>query len=405
MIFIEKLPQYKTFSLLLTAILTSHLMSCVEFRNNKKKEEEPPAPVASADTPPVPGANTDSQDSKIQDADPNSDSMKVTFDLRESSIPHQYQLMIKWPKVWTKIVVEDKGVVIFETDSAQSYTHAFKDNIDIFVRVFSYDDERPILIDEYKGRTPKDFTFSSLELKENFSVAANRIYLPTGVRIQTNNFDFDVRALSLFSSDDAEVFSFPPGLKAESLQNGRSGGTVSIRSPRAQGRIKIRMTGENGGNGTNGAPHARAASGAAGGDGAHECYQPCPYCPTVCRCTRQPGNGHPGAQGLIGNPGLRAGAGGDTGSIFVQITEASAFTAEASLVAGNAGVPGQGSEGQLGGFGGPGGNPTSSSCGGSYAGAEGAHGGKGSDAPPSADGAIGTQCVSIAQDSLDCRKR
>ena len=73
------------------------------------------------------------------------------FSLQELDIPHQYQILVSWPVEVTKVVIEDSGKRIFESDSVRQYTHPIKDNTKFNFRVFSYDGDKPVLIGEYVG--------------------------------------------------------------------------------------------------------------------------------------------------------------------------------------------------------------------------------------------------------------
>lgn len=169
------------------------------------------------------------------------------FSLQELDIPHQYQIMVSWPAEVTKVVIEDSGKRIFETDSVRQYTHPIKDNTKFNFRVFSYDGEKPVLIGEYVGLTPRDYSIeASTELKQDLNIEASRVFLTNESKIQTNGFKFTVKA-DKFYSDNAEIYSFLPGAKASIETDGISGGVVDIKSKVAIGHLRVNLRGQNGG--------------------------------------------------------------------------------------------------------------------------------------------------------------
>lgn len=333
------------------------------------------------------------------------------FSLQELDIPHQYQIMVSWPAEVTKVVIEDSGKRIFETDSVRQYTHPIKDNTKFNFRVFSYDGEKPVLIGEYVGLTPRDYSVeASTELKQDLNIEASRVFLINEAKIQTNGFKFTVKA-DKFYSDNAEIYSFLPGAKASIETDGISGGVVDIKSKVAVGHLRVNLRGQNGGDGVDGKPwDIRAAAGGAGRGGAHECARASVGGigiggPLKCWCTRNPDNGGAGAVGAKGRDGSRAGRGGNSGVLLVEIQEKTEFVVEPFQTAGLAGTPGKGSPGQLGGLGGPGGDPSSSECSGSRPGPEGKAGDKGTDGANALDGNIEALCISIGQGEGKCQAK
>lgn len=329
------------------------------------------------------------------------------FALQETEIPHQYQLVISWPEDIKKVVIENDGKKIFDTDSTKQYLLALKDNTRFNIRAFSYDSEKPILLGEMQGATPKDYTFSgNIELKENTEVEAYRVFFVNQPRILTNGKTLSIKATKIFA-DDVEITSFQQGSKAGLQTNGIDGGLVHLIAKQAQGHMKIHLRGQHGGDGLNGLPwEYRAADGGAGTNGAHECLTP-PIIggPVKCRCTRGPSNGGDGAGGAKGRPGTQAGRGGNSGKILVEITEPSEFVVEPFQEIGLAGVPGKGGPGQEGGNGGPAGDSTSSECSNANNGNKGATGPNGDDASPSLDGSTETLCISIGQGEGKCQAK
>lgn len=330
------------------------------------------------------------------------------FSLQELDIPHQYQIMVSWPAEVTKVVIEDSGKRIFETDSVRQYTHPIKGNTKFNFRVFSYDGEKPVLIGEYVGLTPRDYSVeASTELKQDLNIEAARVFLANQAKIQTNGFKLAIKADKIYS-DNVEIYSFLTGAKAPFETDGASGGSVEIRAMVAVGHLRVNLRGQNGGDGFDGKPwDIRAASGGGGRNGAHECARANIGGigiggPLKCWCTRNPDNGGAGANGAKGRDGTRAGRGGNSGSLLVEIQEKTEFVVEPFQTVGLAGNPGRGGAGQLGGIGGPGGDPTSSECSGASSGPEGKQGDKGIDGAKALDGNVDPLCISIGQGEGKC---
>lgn len=327
------------------------------------------------------------------------------FDLSESEIPHQYQMLVTWPNDIQKVYVEKDGKRVFETDTERKFTLPLKDNSKYVVRVFSADNDKPVLIGETQGQTPLDYTFSNpTELKENVSINANRVFLNHQTKIQTNGFNLTIQANKIYS-DETEIISFPEGSKAALEQNGLPGGLVQITSNYATGNLKITLRGQDGGDGIDGALWVtRAADGNTGTSGSHDCLKGPIGGPLKCWCTAGPGRGGDGATGEKGRDGTLAGRGGNSGQIIVEIKESSDFSVIPLQLIGLAGISGKGSPGQEGGNGGAAGDPTSRECSPRDPGSKGATGEKGLDAPPVENGLLETVCVSIGQGSGKCKK-
>ncbi len=333
------------------------------------------------------------------------------FSLQELDIPHQYQILMSWPSDVTKVVIEDAGKRIFETDSVRQYTHPIKDNTKFNFRVFSYDGEKPVLIGEYSGLTPRDYSIeASTELKQDLFIEASRVFLINESKIQTNGFKFVVKA-DKFYSDNAEIYSFLAGSKAAAETDGISGGVVEIKAKEAIGHLRVNLRGQNGGDGFDGKPwDIRAATGSAGRGGAHDCARASVGGigiggPLKCWCTRNPDNGGAGASGAKGRDGSKAGRGGNSGALLVEVQEKTEFVVEPFQTVGVAGIAGKGGPGQLGGIGGPGGDPSSSECSGSRQGPEGKPGDKGADGANALDGNVEALCISIGQGEGKCQSK
>lgn len=382
------LPKTKTAGLkILAATIIASQVGCGDIQKEAAKNEIPPI------TETV---------NKVQT------SGDAKFSLQELDIPHQYQILVSWPAEVTNVVIEDSGKRIFESDSVRQYTHPIKDNSKFNFRVFAYDSDKPVLIGEFSGLTPRDYSIeASTELKQDLNIEAARVFLANQAKIQTNGFKLAIKADKIYS-DNVEIYSFLPGAKAPFEADGASGGSVEIRAKVAVGHLRVNLRGQNGGDGFDGKPwDIRAASGGRGRNGAHECARASVGGigiggPLKCWCTRNPDNGGTGANGAKGRDGTRAGRGGNSGSLLVEVQEKTEFVVEPFQTVGLAGIPGKGGAGQLGGIGGPGGDSTSSECSGSSSGAEGKQGDKGIDGAKALDGNVDPLCISIGQGEGKC---
>lgn len=333
----------------------------------------------------------------------------VVIEMKESDVPHQYQIAISWPDKYKKVLIENEGEKLIETNSTNQFLLDIKDNTKFDIRLYSLDSENPILIGSKKDQTPKDYTFNSIiDLKEDLEINSHRIFILNGTKIQTNGKNLKLKSDKLIS-DNAEVFSFQSGAKNGPTLNGASGGLVAIYSKVAVGNLKIQLRGQSGGDGYDGVSFtARAQDGSSGRKGDHECVAAkvggiSVGGPLKCLCTRNPTDGTPGANGEQGRPGIKAGDGGNSGKIIVEIEEPSKFVVEPFQDVGLGGRSGVGGPGQEGGEGGPAGDSSSNECQTAKQGPKGATGAKGIDATPSINGSIEISCISIGQGEGKCK--
>ncbi len=330
---------------------------------------------------------------------------RVKFQLREINQPNQYVIHISWPKDYKNVMIEDSGRKIFEAAANhREFSYTLRDRTPYDLRVFKAAEEGLNLVGQFTGVTPQDFVFSGTQqLERPTIVEAYRVFLAAGTKIQTNGFSLKVSAEKLYS-ENAEIFSFPKGQKAALEKVGRHGGALRVASKEAVGHLRVELRGEEGGDGIDGQSFTvRAPNGASGSAGAHDCARALGAI-VRCWCTSSPGPGLPGIDGVDGNPGTNAGKGGNSGELFVEISNDLGFSVNAQLEAGTSGRPGHGGEGQEGGFGGAPGNPTSDSCGGSHPGQDGKRGKSGRDGIRPTDGVVEKKCISIGTSVRDCEK-
>jgi hypothetical protein len=327
----------------------------------------------------------------------------VAFQVVEPNVPNQYQIYISWPKELKSVFIEDFGRNVFVANQVQrDFLYTLRDNTSYSLRVFQNTDTGARLVGEYKGRMPNDYVFSTnVNLERDLTVDVHRVFFTNEAKVQTNGFKLNIKADKVYS-ENAEIFSFPRGQKAELMMKGRNGGSLKLVSTEASGTLRITMRGEHGGDGIDGSPfQTRAADGGQGSAGAHDCARALGRI-VRCWCTSSPGPGNPGADGADGRPGADAGKGGNSGSVAVDIKAEQNFRLNVQQEAGVSGTPGQGAEGQEGGIGGAPGNPTSDACGGSHPGQNGKRGKSGKSGDRPSDGEIEKKCISIGQDVRDC---
>lgn len=369
--------------LISAGVIISQLLACGEF----KKE-------TITNNIPAPAKETDVKENALIDA---------KFLLQATDIPHQYQMVITWPEEIKKVFIEESGKRVFSTESGNQHILTLKDNTRYNLRVFSNDESKPTLIGESIGETPIDFTFSGLvEIKEDTEINSHRVFFVNKPKILTNGKNLIIKTDSLLS-DEAEITSFPQGIKAPLETSGLGGGLVHINAKTAIGHVRIYLRGQHGGDGISGLPwESRAADGPGGRSGAHDCLRSYIGGPLKCWCTRQPSNGADGVPGAKGRNGTQPGQGGNSGKILVEITDPSEFVVEPFQEIGLAGNSGKGGPGQEGGEGGPAGDRSSNECSRARGGYKGPTGPQGDDAPIAINGSTETLCISIGQGEGKC---
>lgn len=317
--------------------------------------------------------------------------------------PYRYQVTLRWAPELTNVSVYIDKQFAFkaESSSVTSYSVGLDHNRDYLVTVYSQKDKeaKPTVVSEFQLQTPLDVVlstefFNSAPVVENkISVQAHRIFVLSkvitgGKNILLNTDEFIV--------DQALISTFDENQKAPLDNLGRSGGGIFIKAQKAKGQIEFVFRGESGGDGMDGAPFTeRAAAGANGADGLSDYWDSEKRGGWVC--DRQPEDGRPGVPGSNGRSGTNGKAGGNTGSLHLEIADASPeFHYKIEKVLGIAGQFGKGGPGQLGGVGGQPGKP-SNKCKSASTGPEGKPGDKGADGIREKDGIIEQDCVSIGE--------
>jgi hypothetical protein len=182
-----------------------------------------------------------------------------------------------------------------------------------------------------------------------------RVFLAPPGKILTDENYFELVAEEIVAQGGS-IETFPEGLTLPG-RDGRSGGTLLIRTRTGSGKLFITARGEPGGNGTPGTAGKEGGKGAPGKD-AVIAVGGLPLGliprPEDHDCVSQTGDGEQGTPGLAGGNGGNGGRGGNSGSIFVEVLDPSALEIVPRFSEGASGTPGPGG---LGGLGGPGGDP------------------------------------------------
>lgn len=120
---------------------------------------------------------------------------------------------------------------------------------------------------------PSDFVIGKdWTLSENTKIDVNRVFLLSGVTMTTLNYNLAITAKSI-NAEGAIIQNFPNGAKASREKNGRHGGTISLLAEKAQGRLSVILSGEDGGDGKKGVvknpliPNSLSCVGTSGGNG------------------------------------------------------------------------------------------------------------------------------------------
>jgi hypothetical protein len=224
-------------------------------------------------------------------------------------------------------------------------------------------------------------------------MALDTLELKKGARIVTGGNDFVVFANKIISEDGAIVAFTDKTRKAADFTAvggpgapGVSGGTVTLIAINGiEGRLRVDLSGEDGGNGATGAPGVRGQDGAKGENADW----------TLLNCQHDGGGGTAGANGGQGATGGPAGNGGHGGSLFLyNVSDKPVAQAFYDFVAkaGDAGEPGTGGTGGAAGLGGEGGNG-GGPCHGGPRGANGNPGPQGSRGPGGKAGSQGQALV------------
>ncbi len=264
---------------------------------------------------------------------------------------------------------------------------------------------------------------SVMEVSDEIAIVQNmahidKLILHKGASIKTHGQDVTLRIGELIS-EDAIINTTPNPEVSLAGEAGTSGGYLKIYAAKAQGKLHIISSGQDGAKGKTG---AKGLSGNKGGQGHNaetkrECVfpwslapndtgrpEPEPRCSWENLCHRAPGNGgqgHGGHQGHPGTPGLD---GGDSAMVLVDVADPSNFKVTYEVRVGTGGLGGLGGEG---GDGGPGGDPGHGNnvCGHASAGPIGPKGPQGASGKRGSEGSEKPLCLRLGNLEVgDCNE-
>lgn len=267
------------------------------------------------------------------------------------------------------------------------------------------------VVDAWEIKTPKDVELNSeiiqtlvkSSTEDPLRISASRVYFTKKGHdspIFTEGKSFVISADEIFS-ENIQIETFPQKTKGAIDQNGRSGGTLTIKAKSAQGKMHLVLRGEDGGDGGPGEAYTeRGEKGAdamairllssAGNLGHHA--------KRVCLGSA---NGGKGAKGKEGRKGHDGGRGGNSGSFILEIANPSPdFEVSMEKIVGHGGNEGPGGPGQLGGLGGL---PVEKSiCKWARVGEDGETGVPGEKGRPGLDGQPEGHCIHIGEGFGQC---
>ncbi|MGZ3775695.1 MAG: collagen-like triple helix repeat-containing protein [Pseudobdellovibrionaceae bacterium] len=314
--------------------------------SNPKKEEK-----IIQNIPPKPLTNQD----RIKSID-LANNLKINV---RGADPEKYVVQFSWPYLEDEKILRVRlATVLGEIFPSQTFfTYIISHNQAANFSFDVLDKNRKVEFSFTKTvQIPTDFIVRSdnFELTKNQKIEVNRLYLSKDFPLTIRDHTVDIVTNELHA-EYGMIQTFPEKVKiknlstgteeikvptAASLQNGRSGGNLSITAKKIFGRLKVFMRGEVGGRGPQGDPilNAQSGEGFPAGNGSVLCDeiddcaihpQRClPSQPRVwsfrsneCYCKNYGPPGGIGVKGNKGNKGKPGMTGGDTGNIRVSVEE------------------------------------------------------------------------------------
>lgn len=376
------------------------------------------------------------------------DCMKVDI---QGTDPEKYAVQFSWPYLQDEKILRVRlGSVLGEVLSSQTFfTHILPHNQAV---TFSFDvldkNRKPEFSFTKTIQIPADLVVRSdtFDIKKNQRIEVNRLFLSNEFPLTINDHTVDI-VTNEIHAERGFIQTFPEKIKVRNantgvenempptampLNEGRSGGYLSITSKKLFGRLKIFMRGENGGEGSKGDPitNQKSGEGAPAGEGELVCHQEIDDCvrhpmhcmPSPaqvnfltgnCFCQRLGVKGGLGITGDKGNKGKQGMKGGDSGGVRVSIEEyISVEGVDTSLlqngdevvqiqqIPGIGGGGGPGGDGQRGSLGGRGRNPARQDDCRGEAGDEGPRGTTGEIGLAGVAGNVGLKCIIIASKNI-----
>ena len=161
--------------------------------------------------------------------------------------PNVYTLMVAWPKDSGQVIIRQGGKRIFKSNTKQrSFERNYNGGERFALEIVQGENDEPVFSQEIV--IPLDLEINnSFTLAKDFDFKGGRLFLQ-GVKIQTLGFNLNVEVDELFS-DNGTIETYPQGLKAPFETNGRSAGSLRIRSKTSYGDLRVYLRGEDGGDG------------------------------------------------------------------------------------------------------------------------------------------------------------
>lgn len=277
---------------------------------------------------------------------------------------------------------------------------------------------------EPQARTLPDEIGSDLVVSERLVLKSSpgkirRLILMDGAVLSTNGQALRIDAEEVISTNGI-IDTTPSDPSLATGASGVAGGLLHLKAKRGRGNLLIVAGGQNGAPGVKGLKGDTGTKGGRGNNGEADYTTECwllalsrverePGGPGRCHknwyCSRQTGNGAPGARGGTGKPGLPGGNGGDSSPVLLELEDPSGLLVTAEVRPGKAGDGGQGGDGGLGGPGGDAGRRDSRNlCRVASGGSQGPQGSQGTFGAAGKDGSQQPLCLRLGAAQVgDCR--
>lgn len=362
----------------------------------------------------------------------------VILSIEEDEIPGIYKFTLTWPESAQDVLVEHLGLsktVLNSNSYASKIGHGEETVVVLTSRNLS---GKTITRLPIHVRAERDlFVDRDLYLTENMTFNVGRVYFYQGRKIITNGYDLTINAKRIIVEDESIYCSktnsdkcgngeYPSQVniitsyltESTTARNILEGSKISISSGYATGILRIAAIGFDGLDGASGDelnrqngvdPYAVKANlkGADGQAGIAEAFSeacvrgngnmdlPCERKTLYCKQQPTAGqNGKPGAKGTAGEAGQK---GGNTGDVYVTISEPSDLVVKVWHKPGRGGRGGEGAPGFVGGPGGKAGDRAGSVCQAARDGEQGPQGPQGDKGPDGEPGEVGRVQVSGVQ--------
>lgn len=169
--------------------------------------------------------------------------------------PNFYRAKIKWQ--------ERNGDVIVSMDDNTALAKSIEGKNEVVVPELKGGEKRYAKINQTLGnqqfslavdlKPPKDLVLEgAVELDESIALNEGRLFLTSTALLYTRNRTIDISVPTIYVQDGAVIKNFPEQGKeatADFDKNGLSGGSVTLKSAEAIGKLRIVLNGQRGGDG------------------------------------------------------------------------------------------------------------------------------------------------------------